>query len=454
MKEDGLTPKEETPEETRKYFVAWLNQPIAKDLADKLVLIDDNGFEFKAVILGCNFVATGASEPNAIHIAESLFAALEAFLATSLEDIQPYLENVNIVVEEDDSLEDLTTAIDRSSGEFVVNVKYPRDYELATPAQREAFREWLIRSVAEIMSACSIMKDVAGHLEKLARDERVFSRVLLFAESSIGVENVLGNKAKIRFSDWVPDDGEGALDVLRTEQWCGPAPESKRAEPAQFGNGPRPPEFDDLSKFGHRDRRVSSIIDLPSWDKAKWSGTAFLHYGPPYPPLFGFWFADHGAAAQIFAGWRKRFGGFDANNEIRIAILTGVSKENPHAYKVIVGTNPLKEEMEAGMLVVTTSRFNLMTPTNSKNLELFLQQQRLAGSYGLVPVTHGQGGDLVPATELVIGKTEIIVMPAWQVGENDPDIVALDSEDDIIIPEGVKDAPIIAALARRKRGKD
>jgi hypothetical protein len=60
----------------------------------------------------------------------------------------------------------------------------------------------------------------------------------------------------------------------------------------------------------------------------------------------------------------------------------------------------------------------------------------------------------VPATELVIGKTEVIVKPAWQVGENDPDIVALDSEDDIIIPEGVKDAPITMALARRKPGKD
>jgi hypothetical protein len=130
MKEDGLTPKEETPEGTRKYFVAWLNQPIAKDLADKLVLIDDNGFEFKAVILGCKFVVTGGSEPNAIHIAESLFAALEAFLATSLEDVQPYLENVNVVVEADDSLEQLITTIDRSSGELVVRVKYPKQYEL------------------------------------------------------------------------------------------------------------------------------------------------------------------------------------------------------------------------------------------------------------------------------------------------------------------------------------
>ncbi len=277
---------------------------------------------------------------------------------------------------------------------------------------------------------------------------------MLFAESSIGVENILGDKAKIRFSDWVPDDGDGVLEVLRTEQWHRPAPEDKEAEPAKFGDGPPPPEFDDRAKFGHRDRRVSSIIDIPLWDMAKWSGTAFLHYGPPHPPLFGFLFTDKEAAAQIFAGWRKRFGGFDANNEIRVSVLTGVSKANPHAYKVIVGTNPLKGEMEAGTLVITTSRFNLMEPTNSKNLDFFLQQQRLAGSFGLVPVAQSSEGNLAPATDLVIGKTEIIVRPAWQVGENDPDIVALDSDDDIIIPDGVEDVPVMKAFARRRQRQE
>lgn len=91
------------------------------------------------------------------------------------------------------------------------------------------------------------------------------------------------------------------------------------------------------------------------------------------------------------------------------ATLTGVSKANPHAHKVVVGTNPLKGEMESGTLVITTSRFNLMEPANSQNLDLFLQQQRLAGSFGLAPVTQGLRGDLVPATDLVIGKTEIVV---------------------------------------------
>lgn len=104
LKEQGLIPAGESPAETEKYFLGWINQPIAEDLPNRPVLIDDNGFEFQAVILGCNFISKGPSEFTAIHIAELLFAALEAFLATSLENVQPYLENVNIIVEADDFL--------------------------------------------------------------------------------------------------------------------------------------------------------------------------------------------------------------------------------------------------------------------------------------------------------------------------------------------------------------
>src|SRR5207249_3587852 len=117
-------------------------------------------------------------------------------------DVQPYLEKVNISIEGDPSVKQLATTIDRSSGELLITVKYPVDYELSTPRQRVAFRDWLIESIATIMSACTVTKDLAAHLEKLARDERVFSRVLLFAESSIGIGNVLGNEPRIRLSDW------------------------------------------------------------------------------------------------------------------------------------------------------------------------------------------------------------------------------------------------------------
>jgi hypothetical protein len=454
MKKESLIPEGETPEETETYFIGWVNQPIAADLPDRIVFLDEGGFEFRAVILGCNLVAKGESKPNAIHIAESLFAALEGFLATSLEDVQPYLEGLNIVLVTDDSLEQLSTSIERLSGEPIVKVKYPSRYVLDTPAERELFKDWLIESVIKIISTSMIMKDTKAHITKLAKDERVFSRALLFAEMSIGIENILGSKAKVLFADWITDADKSAPRLLRTEPWYKPTPDKEGQESVRFDEGDPPAQFDDLGNFGHRDRRISSIIDVSLWDKARWKGTAYLHYGPPVPPMLGILFTDEEAGRQIFTAWRKRFGSFDQNEEIRLVILTGIDQANPHAYRVMVGTNVKNLENDASKLIITASRFQSMEPNNSQNLDLFLQQQKLAGSFGLVPAFGASQSDVRPATDLVIGKTEIIVRAAWQVGENDPDIVALRPDDNVIIPEGEKEAPFLKALERlRKRAE-
>ncbi|WP_316193011.1 hypothetical protein [Bradyrhizobium sp. SZCCHNRI1029] len=450
MKKEGLIPEGETADETERYFLSWINQPVAKDIPEKLILMDEAGFRFEGVVLGCKLVAVGKSEPTAIHLAESLFAAVEAFLATSLEEVQPYQEEVNLSLEPDAAAQVPTTTIDRNRGVLTVRIAYPTNYAPSSPTEREQFRSWLISATAEIMGISMIHKDASTHIEKLARDERVFSRVLLFAETAIGVENVLGSNAMVRFRDWIVDGNKKALGVLRKTPWLEPKPTAKEIEQAQsFGEGPPPPELADLETFSHRDRRVSSIIDINLWNKARWRGTAFFHYGPPYPPLLGIMYTDKEAGRQIFEAWRKRFGSFDEDDQIRIAILTGVDKSNPYAYRVIVGTQPDLDDPTK--LLVMTSRFHTMKATTSANLDLFIEQHKLAKSYGLVPAFPDSQGRPVPATDLVIGKTQVVVRPAWQVGDNDPDIVTLRPDDDVIIPADEKDVPFLRALERMRR---
>lgn len=293
--------------------------------------------------------------------------------------------------------------------------------------------------------------DLKEHLTKLARDERVFSRVLLFAELSIGVENILGDKSKIRLRDWLGENVGDGLAVVRTEKWYKATTEEKKTGAVRPGEGPPPSKFDDLGSFGHRNWRISSIIDVPLWDKAKWWGTGYLHYGPPYPPLLGIMFTDEEFGRQIFSAWRKRFGTFDQNGEIRLSILTGINRADPYAYRVVVGTNPEKLHVDPDKLLVMACRMQTMHPSTSENLEFFLQQKDLARSYGIVPLFGKTQTDMKPAIDLVIGKTDIVVRPAWQVGDHDLDIIALRADDDVIIPEGEKDAPFLKAFERLKR---
>ena len=46
-------------------------------------------------------------------------------------------------------------------------------------------------------------------------------------------------------------------------------------------------------------------------------------------------------------------------------------------------------------------------------------------------------------------KHHINAVDAWQVGPNDMEVMAIDKDDEPVIPEGVNDAPIIEVLKRK-----
>jgi hypothetical protein len=57
----------------------------------------------------------------------------------------------------------------------------------------------------------------------------------------------------------------------------------------------------------------------------------------------------------------------------------------------------------------------------------------------------------VPFIDLAIEKAEIIVRPAWKIGPNDPDSMAVDADDDPIVPRGTKNAPVLNLLKKKRK---
>jgi hypothetical protein len=92
-----------------------------------------------------------------------------------------------------------------------------------------------------------------------------------------------------------------------------------------------------------------------------------------------------------------------------------------------------------------------MHTTTSANLDQFLERYNAKKKYMLVPGEAQGAGMGRIALRLGILKHELVVRPAWQIGEHDPDVCGIDLDDKIIIPEGVKDAPVLAAMARKKK---
>jgi hypothetical protein len=295
-------------------------------------------------------------------------------------------------------------------------------------------------------------------LESLIRDERALGRAILITGIRTLVANILGENPKIRISDWTPAGNQGkGFPLLRKEPWSQGRlvgkPAAERVAPRP-GVGEPPAELFNVERLKHRDRRVFSLINLDLWDKARWAGIGYIMPADPRsdePPFLTLLFENPQAAESIFQGWLEEVGPEDSKDKIRVSIVTGISTENPAAYRVIVGTNPDWSTMPSTSQYILVYRINTMEATTTANLDGFLERYNAQKKYMLVPGEADPSGIGRIAPRLGILKHELLVRPAWQIGEHDPDVCGINLDDKIIIPDGVKDAPVLAAMARKKK---
>lgn len=192
--------------------------------------------------------------------------------------------------------------------------------------------------------------------------------------------------------------------------------------------------------------RIESIIDPTLWSTAQWCAVAFGLQTSDAPPILGLVFKDKEAALAIFAGWRARFGEVDADEQIRVSVLTGVDRHRPDRYRVALGSNV--DSMQTNKLTLTATRVQSMDPVNSKNLEAFCEAFALAGRYVLAPALLL--ADCVAPEFMLeqwIGKRSLSVRPLWQVGDNDLDLPVVRLGDQPVVPHDQVDPPVRRALA-------
>jgi len=179
---------------------------------------------------------------------------------------------------------------------------------------------------------------------------------------------------------------------------------------------------------------ITSAIDVELWDKAKWRGVVFLHYGGP--PYLGLVFEDEAAAREIFRQWHERYGARDADEELRISIVEGGIKGEEPGYTVHISADldvTAKKFKQAGYgdadMLFSLTRLNRMNPLPGANyLELFKERYRELKTYFLIPaVLQGRGmPKFIP--ELGIFKNKILFRHVDDIKlHNDIDRVVIES---------------------------
>ena len=338
------------------------------------------------------------------------------------------------------------------SGSTVAVVTHLPSLVYATREEAVGFPRWLQDAVVQLFLTFAVPEDLDLWGNTVLGSESGLSRAITFSNIPTMLDILFGDIKRLSLEDRY-EANYPETEITRTTAWTpGAVEDGPSVRPLKASAAPSQNLFDP-EKTRHSDYRIVSPIDARKWNAAKWRAVFFM-CAPTLDmtPVLGLAFAERDPAAAIFEAWRERFGDCDTDNNLRVAIITGVNVSNPAAYAVIVGPNLDKAKSAAQKdLLVYASRFSIMEPKDSRNLDLFLSEFRRKGRYKLVP-TH------LPSIEtpleipgLGIEKVDLVIRPAWTIGENDPDSCALDLDDPPVVPPDQVNPPVLKAMEQIER---
>lgn len=382
--------------------------------------ISDDKTKLESLINGCRFVVSFDSDYKLQVYSELLLAFMESFISTaSFKDFAMAASQIHFdVVKVTEGKSEIVQGSSSSEYVFKVNPDTINDKEAW-----EAYSKYLALFFTQNAQSRGL-----GQLFKDKQiKEKFMSRLSVMMMYENDIRALYGDDFKNTINDWIsPNDA------------CYPFK----------GNDDLSTPFE-KNKGVQANHVVSSIIDYPLWDKAKWQGCGFL-FTRDYsePPIIMFLFKNMVEGKKIFEGWTKLYK--NRNLGLRLAVILGVNKNRPAWYKVHVSQD-LRERMkdEEGRYVVQTSRFQQMTPSTTQNMDTF---RALYHKYGYCRLSAcGISDDnqmqINDPQERFMGEikvSNIVFREAWQIGTNDEDCCCILQDDDPIIPVAhASDAPVL-----------
>jgi hypothetical protein len=444
-----------------KFFLRLRDQPAGKELPATPLFCDGQTLTLSSIILGCQVNVECDNEQSNVALAESILAALEAFLASGLVDRMAALEaQLTIRVRKTSLCEgpfsfelrerDGRPHMDIGCGDFDPNSMKPEVQNLVKSRLGEL--------LAMIIARVFMFADFEQTLNKLFGDDRAMERAVGFTSSFVVLGNVLGKAPRTEMSRW-SDPKAREYPLKRSKAWDADHPKIEMLDKRPETSKSRQGSEEDiaahirLGRVKHSDVEAASPIRVRLWDEAGWVGNAFV-YPPGKVPVFAPVFMNAGAAGKIFSGWRKDFGEVDLTDRLRVTVIRGIRKDRPYWYRVIFGGNPtISPGITDVRLQVIMARVHTMEPSSDDNLNAFLSSYEKMGRYTLAHCIRDGDSEPVFVRENYIGKFDLHLRNAWEIGRNDLDSVGILPSDDPIIPDDQPDAPVIELL-RLKRQRE
>jgi hypothetical protein len=391
-----------------------------------------------------------------VELAETLLSVIEGFFSTGMVDQVFVYESrldIEITADDDDQIE-ISHEVDDAGGTLKMSVLCSSfTPDMLNVSGQKIIQDWLHDFVIDVFSRMVKPKNPKRTLDAMLGEDRALERSVSFGACFVGLQNIMGNDAVSHIKSLLHDAEYKRYDMLRTLPWDSsfpkPMPTSKPLTDLKPGKGEPPEGLIDSERLTHKDMKVQDLIKIRLWDRTVWRGTGFALY-PNGDIELTVLFEDEQAAAAIFEDLEKEIGNEDSEDRLRISIIRNIARKNPAHYRVCISENLT---FDSNKTVQMIARINTMTPSTSENLDRFISAFNERKNYFLsyAVVKNERIIENYSAKKKSIRKYDINVIEAWKIGPNDIEMMAIHSDDEPLIPEGVSNPPIIESLKCRFR---
>lgn len=449
--------KKEYELEIDREYIDYLKMVRDSDLGapiPELINCDDRYSHLVSSVMGCNIEVSFPFRSPIVELAETLLSVLEAFLSTGVVDKVFVFESrleIEITADDDDEVA-ISHDTDESSGVLKIDVLCSSfTPKMLNVSGQKIIQDWLYSFVIEVFTRLVRPSDPMKTLSSMLDEDRALERSVSFGACFVGLQNIMGNDAVNNIKSLINNEELQKYDLIRHEAWDYNDPKvlavSNSVADLKPGEGEPPEALMNKERLSHRDLKVQDLIKVRLWDRTVWRGTGFAIY-PNGDVELTLLFEDEAAAGEIFDDLEREIGNEDKANRLRISIIRNIDKKSPSHYRVCISEN---FGLGSYNTVQIVARINTMTPSTSSNIDRFLssfkETERYLLSYAVVK------NEMIvppsPSKRKSIIKHDLNVIDAWEVGPNEIEIVAINKDDDPLIPEGINNPPVFESLRRK-----
>ena len=425
-------------------FSLVADQPVAQGVPKSFVGDRGARTQFFSHIWGCRISISTPVDSPFIELAESILASAEAILATLGRHRVFAVTPRFVVTIEPSNCEWFEFECGTANSMTIRSGRFDFKRQKSEGINEVQIR--LTKLIIHMFCRAFTGNDICKTAESLFRDELAIDRGRAWMTSFVALANVLGDKPKTSLASWL-DGSEKSYPLKRTAQWQPTARSDQEAHPRVTEPADEDGSSSAIESIHQGDIEVDSLISMADWDAAQWKAAAFgIDTFQGIIPILALVFEEGEAARRIFDHWRSELGSNDAEERLRVVVIKGVSRSNPHAYRIAVsGSQGRGSPVSKPKFYSIITRMKTIEPTNPQNLTGFLALSERSGKYGLTwAVWDGVGAEI--QFDSVIIKRELVIRNAWEIGRRDQDSVAIQEDDDPMIPDGVPNPPITDLL--------